>query len=145
MNGQNIRIRLKAFDHRILDASTREIVFTRNATEAINLVAASFLRPQLQPGDEILVTEMEHHANIVPWQMAAGATGAKVVAAPVNDAGELLLDGFVERISQRTRMIAVVWVSNVLGTQANASAARFSRVESASLQSPSCSSPSTAS
>ncbi len=89
-------------------ADWREIVFTRNATEAINLVAASFLRPQLQPGDEILVTEMEHHANIVPWQIAAEATGAKVVAAPVSDAGELLLDAFVERITERTRMIAVV-------------------------------------
>ncbi len=97
-------------------ADWREIVFTRNATEAINLVAASFLRPQLRPGDEILVTEMEHHANIVPWQMAAEATGAKVVAAPVSDAGELLLDAFVERITERTRMIAVAWVSNVLGT-----------------------------
>ena len=97
-------------------ADWREIVFTRNATEAINLVAASFLRPQLQPGDEILVTEMEHHANIVPWQMAAEATGAKVVAAPVSDAGELILDAFVERITERTRMIAVAWVSNVLGT-----------------------------
>ena len=94
----------------------REIVFTRNATEAINLVAASFLRPRLQPGDEILVTEMEHHANIVPWQMAAEAAGAKVVAAPVNDAGELILDAFVARITGRTRMIAVAWVSNVLGT-----------------------------
>ena len=59
---------------------------------------------------------MEHHANIVPWQIAAEATGAKVVAAPVSDAGELLLDAFVERITERTRMIAVVWVSNVLGT-----------------------------
>ena len=97
-------------------ADWREIVFTRNATEAINLVASSFLLPQLRPGDEILVTEMEHHANIVPWQMAAAATGAKVVAAPVNEAGELLLDAFVERITDRTRMIAVVWVSNVLGT-----------------------------
>ena len=66
-------------------ADWREIVFTRNATEAINLVAASFLRPRLQPGDEILVTEMEHHANIVPWQLAAEAVGAKVVAAPVSD------------------------------------------------------------
>ena len=94
----------------------REIVFTRNATEAINLVAASFLRPRLQPSDEILVTEMEHHANIVPWQMAAEAAGAKVVAAPVNDAGELILDAFVARITGRTRMIAVAWVSNVLGT-----------------------------
>ncbi len=97
-------------------ADWREIVFTRNATEAINLVATSFLRPLLQPGDEILVTEMEHHANIVPWQMAAAATGAKVVAAPVNDAGELILDALVERITDRTRMLAVVWVSNVLGT-----------------------------
>ena len=97
-------------------ADWREIVFTRNATEAINLIATSFLRPLLQPGDEILVTEMEHHANIVPWQMAAAATGAKVVAAPVNDAGELILDALVERITERTRMLAVVWVSNVLGT-----------------------------
>ena len=97
-------------------ADWREIIFTRNATEAINLVAASFLRPRLQPGDEVLVTEMEHHANIVPWQMAAATAGAKVVAAPVDDAGELLLDAFVERISERTRMIAVAWVSNVLGT-----------------------------
>ena len=81
-------------------ADWREIVFTRNATEAINLVAASFLRPRLQPGDEILVTEMEHHANIVPWQLAADGTGAKVVAAPVSDAGELMLDAFVERITR---------------------------------------------
>ena len=97
-------------------ADWREIVFTRNATEAINLVAAAFLRPRLRPGDEILVTEMEHHANIVPWQMAAEATGAHVVAAPVTDAGELDLDAFNQRIGPRTRMIAVAWVSNVLGT-----------------------------
>jgi cysteine desulfurase / selenocysteine lyase len=97
-------------------ADWREVVFTRNATEAINLVAASFLRPRLRPGDEILVTEMEHHANIVPWQLAAEATGAKVVAAPVTGTGELDLDAFAGRISERTRMIAVVWVSNVLGT-----------------------------
>ena len=97
-------------------ADWREIVFTRNATEAINLVAASFLRPRLQPGDEILITEMEHHANIVPWQLVAAQTGAKVVAAPVNDEGELVLDAFTRRISERTRMIGVVWVSNVLGT-----------------------------
>ncbi|HEX6013438.1 MAG TPA: cysteine desulfurase [Geminicoccaceae bacterium] len=97
-------------------ADWREIVFTRNATEAINLVAASFLRPKLRPGDEILVTEMEHHANIVPWQLVAAQTGASVVAAPVGDDGELLLDAFVERITERTRMVAVVWVSNVLGT-----------------------------
>jgi cysteine desulfurase / selenocysteine lyase len=97
-------------------ADWREIVFTRNATEAINLVSASFLRPKLRPGDEILVTEMEHHANIVPWQLVAAQTGASVVAAPVGDDGELLLDAFAERITERTRMVAVVWVSNVLGT-----------------------------
>lgn len=97
-------------------ADWREIVFVRNATEGINLVAQSFLRPRLQPGDEILVTEMEHHANIVPWQLVAGATGAKVVAAPVTDEGELDMAAFRERITERTRMVAVVWVSNALGT-----------------------------
>ncbi len=94
----------------------REIVFLRNATEAINLVAWSFLRPRLEPGDEILVTEMEHHANIVPWQIVAGERGARVVAAPITETGEIDLAAFAERITGRTRMIAVVWVSNVLGT-----------------------------
>ncbi len=94
----------------------REIVFVRNATEAINLVAYAFLRPKLEPGDEILVTEMEHHANIVPWQIVAGERGAKVVAAPITDAGEIDLDALAERITGRTRLVSVVWVSNVLGT-----------------------------
>jgi cysteine desulfurase/selenocysteine lyase len=97
-------------------ADWREIVFTRNATEAINLVAQSFARPRLQPGDEILVTEMEHHANIVPWQMVAEATGARLVAAPVTDEGELDLAAFEARLGPRTRMVGVAWVSNVLGT-----------------------------
>lgn len=94
----------------------REIVFTRNATEAINIVASCFTAPNLQPGDEILITEMEHHANIVPWQMIAAAKGAEVVPAPVTDVGEIDLDAFEQSITPRTRMIAVVWVSNVLGT-----------------------------
>ncbi|MCB1884245.1 MAG: cysteine desulfurase [Geminicoccaceae bacterium] len=97
-------------------ASWREIVLVRNATEAINLVAYSFLLPKLRPGDEILLTQMEHHANIVPWQLVAGMTGAKVVPAPVTDIGELDWRGFVERINPRTKMIALAWVSNVLGT-----------------------------
>lgn len=97
-------------------ADWREIVFVRNATEAVNLVAQSFLAPRLGPGDEILVTEMEHHANIVPWQLVAARCGAKVVAAPITDAGELDLAGFAERLGPRTRMLGVVWVSNVLGT-----------------------------
>ncbi len=94
----------------------REVIFTRNATEGINLVARSFLRPRLQAGDEILVTEMEHHANIVPWQMIAAEVGAKVVAAPITASGDLDIAAFRERIGPRTRMIGVVWVSNVLGT-----------------------------
>lgn len=97
-------------------ADWREIVFVRNATEAVNLVAQSFLAPRLGPGDEILVTEMEHHANIVPWQLVAARCGAKVVAAPITDAGELDLAGLAERLGPRTRMLGVVWVSNVLGT-----------------------------
>jgi cysteine desulfurase/selenocysteine lyase len=94
----------------------REIVFTRNATEAINIVAQCFTAPDLQAGDEILVTEMEHHANIVPWQMIAEAKGARVVPAPVTDTGELDLEAFERLITGRTRMISLVWVSNVLGT-----------------------------
>ncbi|BCX17261.1 MAG: cysteine desulfurase [Geminicoccaceae bacterium] len=97
-------------------ADWREIVFVRNATEAVNLVAQSFLAPRLGPGDEILVTEMEHHANIVPWQLVAARCGAKVVAAPITDAGELDLAALAERLGPRTRMLGVVWVSNVLGT-----------------------------
>jgi cysteine desulfurase/selenocysteine lyase len=94
----------------------RELVFVRNATEGVNLVAQSFLRPRLGPGDEILVTEMEHHANIVPWQLVAEATGAEVVPAPITDAGEIDLAAFKERLSPRTKLAAFAWVSNVLGT-----------------------------
>lgn len=94
----------------------REVVFTRNATEAINLVAHSFVAPRLGPGDEVLVTAMEHHANLVPWQVACRAAGAKLVIAPIDQAGELLLDAFAERIGPRTKMVAFPWVSNALGT-----------------------------
>ncbi len=94
----------------------REIIFTRNATESINLVAQSYLRPALEPGDEILITEMEHHANIVPWQLVAEATGAKVVVAPVTEIGEIDFQAFLERLGPRTKMVSVVWISNGLGT-----------------------------
>lgn len=97
-------------------ADWREIVFTRNATESVNLVAQSFVRPLLEPGDEILVTEMEHHANIVPWQMIAAGCGAKVVAAPVSEDGEIDMDAWRERLNTRTRFVSMPWVSNVLGT-----------------------------
>lgn len=97
-------------------SDAREIVFVRNATEAINLVAYAFLEPRLEPGDEILLSEMEHHANIVPWQLVAERRGARLVPVPITDAGELELEAIAERIGPRTKMLAVTWVSNVLGT-----------------------------
>ena len=97
-------------------ADRREIVFVRGATEAINLVAQSFARPRLKPGDEILITEMEHHSNIVPWQMVCEQTGAVLKVVPINEAGELLLDDFHRLLSVRTKLVAVVHVSNALGT-----------------------------
>ena len=93
-----------------------EIVFVRGATEAINLVANAFLRPRLQPGDEVLVTAMEHHANIVPWQLACDATGAQLRVAPMSQAGELLLDELEALLTDRTKLLALTHVPNALGT-----------------------------
>jgi cysteine desulfurase / selenocysteine lyase len=101
---------------RFFGAAREEVVFTRGTTESINLVASSFLRPRLAAGDEILVTTMEHHSNIVPWQLAAAGIGARLVAAPVDDAGELVWPEFVSRLSARTKLIAIGHVSNALGT-----------------------------
>jgi cysteine desulfurase/selenocysteine lyase len=97
-------------------ASAHEIIFTRGGTESINLVAQSFVRPRVRPGDEVLITTMEHHANIVPWQLLADQVGLKLVVAPINDAGEVLLDELAALISERTRLVSVAWVSNALGT-----------------------------
>lgn len=107
------RAKVAAFVHA---RSADEIVFVRGATEAINLVAQSFTRPRLQPGDEVLVTAMEHHADIVPWQMVCDATGAKLRVAPIRDDGALDLQSLPELLGPRTRMLAVTHVSNVLGT-----------------------------
>jgi cysteine desulfurase / selenocysteine lyase len=96
--------------------SSREIVFVRGTTEAINLVANSWGRGQLKPGDEVLITHLEHHANIVPWQLVCAATGARLRAAPITAAGELDLDAFKALLSDRTRLVAVAHVSNALGT-----------------------------
>jgi cysteine desulfurase/selenocysteine lyase len=101
---------------RFLGAAREEIVFTRGTTEAINLAAYSYLLPRLKAGDEILLTGMEHHSNIVPWQLVAAQAGAKVVAAPLNDAGELDLAAWRGLLNERTRLVAVVHVSNTLGT-----------------------------
>jgi len=101
---------------RFLGAAREEIVFTRGTTEAINLAAYSYLLPRLKAGDEILLTGMEHHSNIVPWQLVAAQAGAKVVAAPLKDAGELDLAAWRGLLNERTRLVAVVHVSNTLGT-----------------------------
>jgi cysteine desulfurase / selenocysteine lyase len=97
-------------------ASVREIVFVRGTTEAINLVAQSFMRPGLAPGDEILITWLEHHANIVPWQLLAEQTGTKLRVAPINQAGEVEIEKLEALLSPRTRLVAVAHVSNALGT-----------------------------
>ena len=102
---------------RFLNArSTREIVFTRGGTEGINLVAQSFGRAFLKPGDEVLITHLEHHANIVPWQLLAEDRGIVLRVAPIDDRGELIWDEFVKMIGPRTRLISVAHVSNALGT-----------------------------
>ena len=94
----------------------REIIFVRGTTEAINLVAQSYGRTQVKAGDEILITAMEHHSNIVPWQILCQEKGACLRVAPINDAGELLLDEFEKLLTSRTRLVAVTHVSNALGT-----------------------------
>ena len=94
----------------------REIIFVRGTTEAINLVAQSYGRTQVKAGDEILITAMEHHSNIVPWQILCQEKGACLRVAPINDAGELLLDEFEKLLTSRTRLVAATHVSNALGT-----------------------------
>lgn len=96
--------------------SDKEIIFTRGATEAVNLVAQSFLRPMLQAGDEILISHLEHHANIVPWQILCEQTGAKLKVIPMTQAGELDLTDFDAMLTSKTKLLAVGQVSNALGT-----------------------------
>ena len=97
-------------------SSTREVIFVRGTTEAINLVAQAYARPRLKPGDEILITWLEHHSNIVPWQLLCEQTGAQLKVVPINAAGEVELTAFEALLSARTRMVAVAHVSNALGT-----------------------------
>ena len=97
-------------------ASTKEIVFVRGTTEAINLGAQSFGRPRLGPDDNVLISAMEHHSNIVPWQMVCAQTGAELRVVPVNDAGELDMEMFARLIGPNTKMVAITHLSNALGT-----------------------------
>jgi cysteine desulfurase / selenocysteine lyase len=97
-------------------AESREIVFTRGTTESINLVAATYGGANLKAGDEIVVSGMEHHSNIVPWQLLCGQTGAVIRVAPFNDRGELLMDEYEKLLNPRTKIVAMVHLSNSLGT-----------------------------
>jgi cysteine desulfurase/selenocysteine lyase len=102
--------------HFLNAAEAREIVFVRGTTEAINLVAQSYGRGKLRPGDEIIISHMEHHSNIVPWQILSEQTGAVLRVVPIDDRGEFLLDEYEKLLGPRTRFVSVVHVSNVLGT-----------------------------
>ena len=97
-------------------ASVREIIYTRNATEGINLVAFTFAKARLAPGDEVLISAMEHHSNIVPWQLVCEATGATLTVAPIDDRGDLILEEFDRLLTPRTKMAAITHMSNALGT-----------------------------
>jgi len=107
------RVKIQRF---IRALKSREIVFVKGTTEAINLVAHSFVRPRLQAGDEILISAMEHHSNIVPWQLLCEEKGAKLRVAPINEQGELLLPELEALLGPRTRLLALAHVSNALGT-----------------------------
>jgi cysteine desulfurase/selenocysteine lyase len=100
-----------------INAPTRkEIVLTSGTTESINLVAQSYCRPQLQPGDQILISWLEHHSNIVPWQLVCEQTGAELIVAPINDRGEIELDELESMMSERVKLLGIGHVSNALGT-----------------------------
>jgi cysteine desulfurase / selenocysteine lyase len=110
---ENARVEIQRF---IGAADHREIIYTRGATESINLVAQSFVRPRLKAGDEIVISTMEHHSNIVPWQMLRDEYGAKLRVAPINDDGELVFAEFEKLLNERTKLVSINHVSNALGT-----------------------------
>jgi len=110
---QNVRNRVAAF---LNAAKSEEIIFTRGTTESINMVAYSFGKAFIKAGDEILITEMEHHSNIVPWQILCEAHGAILKVAPINERGELIIEEFEKLLTERTKLVAVTHISNTLGT-----------------------------
>lgn len=108
---------VRASAARFLNAGrAEEVVFVRGVTEGMNLLANSLGEWRLEPGDEILISEMEHHANILPWQFVAKRTGAKIVVAPITDKGDIDLDALRERVTSRTKIVSIVHISNALGT-----------------------------
>ena len=109
----NVRQQVKEF---LNAAFVEEIIFTKGTTESINLVASSFGKAFLQPGDEVLITVMEHHSNIVPWQLMCEERGAVLKAVPIHESGELLLDAFDELLTDRTKIVSVAHIANSTGT-----------------------------
>lgn len=110
---EDARIKIKNF---INAKSEKEIIFTKGTTDSINLAASSFSREKLKPGDEIIITGMEHHSNIVPWQLIAKDKNIKLRVVPITDTGELIFEEFEKLINDRTKLVSVVYVSNSLGT-----------------------------
>ena len=110
---EGARAKVREFIHA---ASDKEIVFVRGTTEGVNLIASSWGRANVRSGDEILITALEHHANIVPWQMLCEQVGARLRVAPITDSGELMMEEFERLLSERTRMVAVAQCSNAIGT-----------------------------
>jgi cysteine desulfurase / selenocysteine lyase len=110
---EQARIKVRHF---INAPSVKECIFVRGTTEAINLVAQSYVAPILNPGDEVLITYMEHHSNIVPWQMLCEKTGASLQVAPISSSGEILLDEFEKKLNSKTKFVSLSYASNALGT-----------------------------
>ena len=108
-----VRDKVKSWVHPPKDS---HVIFVRGTTEAINLVADAYVLPRIGQGDEIVITELEHHSNIVPWQLVTERTGATLVVVPMTDAGEITLDAFEATLSSRTKFVALAHVSNALGT-----------------------------
>ncbi len=110
---EDARVKIQRF---INAAETHEIIYTRGATEGINLVAQSYGRKFVHEGDEIIISAMEHHSNIVPWQMLCEQNRAKLRVIPINDDGELMIEEFARMLNRRVKMVAVTHISNALGT-----------------------------
>jgi cysteine desulfurase/selenocysteine lyase len=110
---EKARARVKEF---INAGSPRECIFLRGTTEAINLVAQSYVAPRLSAGDEVLITHMEHHSNIVPWQMVCNKAGAQLQIAPITQEGEVILEEFARKLNEKTRFVSISYASNALGT-----------------------------
>jgi len=100
-----------------LNANTREINFVRGTTEAINLVASTYGRQQIKAGDNVIISEMEHHSNIVPWQMLCEQNGATLRVIPINDAGEIIFEKYLELLDEKTKLVSIAYISNALGTE----------------------------